>query len=176
MPGVSEAEQTRRLGAAGIERIRRAPVEFVRLMAMNYQSLWTIDRLHHPDRAARLTAFVAAHRPLPFERQAFSLEPDQVFEFQPSPRVRDVQAVFTTVEFWTGVFALVGLVGVATWRQLPPPLAVAATAALAAHGCLLLTATLAAGLSRFTLGLWPAIVVAAMFGLWSILPARVTAR
>jgi hypothetical protein len=157
-------------------RIRREPWAFVRLMAMNYQSLWTIDRLHHPDRAARLSAFIAARRPLPFERQAFSLEPDQVLEFQPTPRVRYVQTVITVVELWTAAFALAGLIGLATRRHLPPLLAIAATAALAAHGSLLLTATLAAGFSRFTLGVWPAIVAATLFGLWSILPARVIAR
>ena len=32
-------------------RIRRAPLAFARLTAMNYQSLWTVDRLRHPDRA-----------------------------------------------------------------------------------------------------------------------------
>ena len=42
--------------------------------------------------------------------------------------------------------------------------------ALAAHGCLLLTAILASGFSRFTQGVWPAIVMAAAFGLWSLLP------
>jgi hypothetical protein len=55
-------------------------------------------------------------------------------------------------------------------------LTISFTAALAAHGCLVFTATLAAGFSRFTLGLWPAIVAAACFGVWSLLPARVTAR
>ena len=176
MAGANEADQTQTLGSAGLARIRRAPLAFVQLMAMNYQSLWTIDRLHHPDRATRLSAFIAAHRPLPFERQPFSLESDQVLEFRPTPRVRYVQTAITVVQLWTAMFALAGLIGLATRRHLPPLLATAATAALAAHGCLLLTATLAAGFSRFTLGVWPAIVAATMFGLWSILPARVTAR
>ncbi len=55
-------------------------------------------------------------------------------------------------------------------------LAIATTSALTAHGCLVLTAILATGFSRFTQGVWPAIVMAAVFGLWSALPARVTAR
>lgn len=176
MPGVNEAKQTQTLGAAGTARIRRAPLGFARLMAMNYQSLWTIDRLHHPDRAVRLSAFLAAHRPLPFERQAFSLEPDQALAFQPVARVRYMQSVFAAVELWTGAFALGGLISLLRRRHLPPLLAMASTAALAAHGCLLFTAMLAAGFSRFTLGLWPPIVAAALFGLWSVLPARLTAR
>ena len=118
MAGVNEADQTRTLGAAGLARIRLAPLAFVQLMAMNYQALWTIDRLHHPDRATRLSAFIAAHRPLPFERQAFSLESDQVLEFRPTPRVRYVQVAMNVVQLWTAVFVLAGLIGLATRRHL----------------------------------------------------------
>jgi hypothetical protein len=39
--------------------------------------------------------------------------------------------------------------------------------ALTVHAGLLLTALLAAGFSRFLLGLWPAIVVACAFAAWS---------
>ena len=54
-------------------RARRSA--FARLTALNFRSLWTVDRLRHPDLAAALTAFVAAHRPMPFEQMAFALEP-----------------------------------------------------------------------------------------------------
>ena len=36
--------------------------------------------------------------------------------------------------------------------------------------------TTAAGFARFTLGIWPAIVTAALCGAWALLPARTTAR
>ncbi len=170
MPGVNESAQTRMLGEAGTARIRRAPTAFARLMAMNYRSLWTVDRLRHPDRAPALNAFIASHRPLPFEKLAFSLDPGQPLEFLPSPRVRYLQIVIGAIAIWTAGFALVGLGGALVSIPLPPAVAVAATAALAAHGGLLLTAALAAGFSRFTIGLWPAIVTASLFGLWSILP------
>src|SRR6185436_13529535 len=78
MPGLDEAGQTNALGRAANARIARAPIAFLDLLALNYGSLWTVDRLRHPDRAERLTAFMAAHRPMPFERLAFSLEPDEV--------------------------------------------------------------------------------------------------
>jgi hypothetical protein len=87
-----------------------------------------------------------------------------------------MQFAITIVAFWTGAIALAGLLGIAMRAQLPPLLAIAAAAALTAHGSLLLTATLAAGFSRFTLGLWPAIVTATMFGVWTALPSRLTAR
>ena len=90
-------------------RIRRAPFAFARLTAMNYQSLWTVDRLRHPDRAAALTAFIAAHRPMPFEKLAFSLEPEGTLAFQPSPRVRYMQWAMTVVAIWTAPIALAGI-------------------------------------------------------------------
>jgi hypothetical protein len=166
MPGLDESQQTETLGAAAIARIRRAPLAFARLTAMNYQSLWTIDRLRHPDRAPALTSFVAAHRPMPFEDLAFSLEPDEPFVFSGSERVRYVQWVMTLVAIWTMAIAMAGIYAAASRRTWPPLFTIAAAAALAAHGCLLLTALLASGFSRFMLGVWPAIVTAAVVGLY----------
>jgi hypothetical protein len=164
MPELDEADQTRTLGAAAFARIRRAPVAFLQLLGRNYLSLWTVDRLHHPARTPELNAFIATHRPMPFEDLAFRLEPDQVFEFQPSERVRYMQIAITIVAIWTAAIAVAGVAAIAAGVQLPPLLAIATTAALAAHGSLVLTALLAAGFSRFTLGVWPTIVTAAAVG------------
>jgi hypothetical protein len=173
MPGLHEADQTKTLGTVAFARIRRAPVEFLELTWMNYLSLWTVDRLRHPDRAQRLTDFVASHRPMPFERMAFSLEPDQAFAFQPSARVRYMQWAVTALAVWTAVLAAIGVVAMLRPERTSPLLAFASIAALAAHGGLLLTALLAAGFSRFTLGLWPAIVTAAAAGgYWAVMFAR----
>ena len=176
MPGLDESRQTATLGAAAAARIRRAPIAFAMLTAMNYQSLWTIDRLRHPDRAAALNSFIRSHRPMPFEELAFSLEPDAPFVFDGSERVRYMQWVMTIVAIWTLAMALVGLYAAIAMPQLPPHFTIAAVSSLTVHGCLLLTALLATGFSRFTIGVWPAIVMAAMFGAWSLLPARFIAR
>lgn len=174
---VDESVQTGTMGAAAMSRIRRAPFAFLDLLLMNYQALWTVERLRHPDRAPELAAFVAAHRPMPFEGLAFSLQPEHVMEFPPAPRVRYAQIAIGALAVWTGAIALVGLAGIVIAPRLPRSVAIAAVAALAAHGGLILTAGLAAGFSRFTLGLWPAIVTAALFGLWSIVESvRPTAR
>ena len=175
MPDLDEAEQTRTLARAANARMARAPLAFLDLLALNYGSLWTFDRLRHPDRAERLTAFVAAHRPMPFERFAFSLEPDQVLAFHPSPRIRYAQWATTALAIWTALLALAGLVGIAMPEKLSPIFTVAALAALTAEACLLLTATTAAGFARFTLGIWPAIVTAALCGAWALLPVRMKA-
>ncbi|HEX6164774.1 MAG TPA: hypothetical protein VFZ31_15495 [Vicinamibacterales bacterium] len=172
MPGVDESRQTETMGAAATARIRRAPFAFAMLTAMNYQSLWTIDRLRHPERAAALTAFVAAHRPMPFEDLAFSLEPGEPFVFNGLERVRYLQWVMSAVAIWTLAIAVVGIYAAIRRRELPPLVTIAASSALAAHSCLLLTALLASGFSRFTLGVWPAIVMAAVCGVHALLPAR----
>jgi len=173
MPGLHEADQTKILGTAAFARIRRAPLEFLKLTWMNYLSLWTVDRLRHPDRAERLTQFIAAHRPMPFERMAFSLEHGQVFAFEPSPRVRYMQWAVTALAVWTAILVAIGLVAIARPGRFSPLLVFASVAAFAAHGGLLLTALLAAGFSRFTLGLWPAIVTAAAAGVVALLQQRV---
>ena len=169
MPDLDEAGQTKTLGSAANARIARAPVAFLDLLSLNYMSLWTVDRLRHPDRAERLTAFIAAHRPMPFERLAFSLEPDQVLAFQPSPRIRYAQWAVTLLAIWTALLAGAALIGIALPERVSPLLAIAGLAALTAHACLLLTAATAAGFARFTLGIWPAIVMAALCGGWALL-------
>jgi hypothetical protein len=82
----------------------------------------------------------------------------------------------TAIAIWTGAIALSGVIAAFGATGLPPHFAIAAVAALSAHACLLLTAMLATGFARFTIGLWPAIVTAAVVGLWAVLPARLTGR
>jgi hypothetical protein len=110
---------------------------------------------------------------MPFERMAFSLEPDQPFTFAPSARVRYMQWGVTALAIWTAILAAIGIVAIARPSRFPPLLVFASIAAFAAHGGLLLTALLAAGFSRFTLGLWPAIVTAAAAGVAALLQQRV---
>ena len=164
MPNLNEAEQTKILGSAAMARLRRAPLEFAKLTAMNYLSLWTVDRLRHPDRAAALNAFIASHRPMPFEKFAFNLDPENALEFQPSARVRYMQWLMNIAGLWTAAIAVAGLIAAVVMPKLPPLFTIAAVSALAAHGSLLLTAMLASGFARFTLGVWPAIVMASVFG------------
>jgi hypothetical protein len=52
----------------------------------------------------------------------------------------------------------------------------ASVSALAAHGGLLLTSLLAAGFSRFTIGIWPAIITAAIVGASSLINRRFRSR
>jgi hypothetical protein len=163
-----EARQTAVIGAAGMARIRRAPLEFLKLTWLHYRALWTFNRLRHPDTVPALNQFIAEHRPLPFEEHALSLGPDRTLVFEASPTVRYAQWGLALVAMLTGALAVVGLVAAVGGLRLPPPVLVAGIAALTAHGGLLLTALLAAGFTRFLLGLWPALVVAGAFGAYGM--------
>jgi hypothetical protein len=163
-----EATQTEVMGAAGSARIRRAPWQFMRLTWLHYGSLWTINRLRHPDTANDLNAFLAAHRPLPYEELALSLGPDRTLEFTGSEYVRYAQYAMTVVAIVTGLLALTGLAAAIARPHLPPLVGTACVSALTAHAGLLLTALLAAGFTRFLLGLWPALVTAMGFAALAI--------
>jgi hypothetical protein len=80
----------------------------------------------------------------------------------------------TTLAVWTGLLAALGLVALFVPARFPPLLQFAGLSALAAHGGLLLTALLAAGFSRFTLGLWPTIVTAALAGVAALVSPLLT--
>ena len=168
-----EATQTEVMGAAGWARIRRAPWQFVKLTGLHYESLWTINRLRHPDTANDLNAFLATHRPLPYEELALSLGPGRTLEFTGSQRVRYAQYAISLIAVITGALAVFGCAAAIAVPRLSPALGVACVAALTAHAGLLLTALLAAGFTRFLLGLWPALVVALAFAVWQLLTRTV---
>ena len=161
----TEARQTAIMGSAGLARIRRAPWNFITLTWMHYGSLWTVNRLRHPDIAADLNAFLAAHRPLPYEELAMSLGPDRTMEFSGTQIVRYAQYAFIAIAVVTAILALVCVIAAITGFRLSPAIAAGAVAALTLHAGLLLTALLAAGFTRFLLGLWPALVLAVVLGL-----------
>jgi hypothetical protein len=160
----NEARQTEVMGAAGLARIRRAPLNFLQLTWRHYASLWTYDRLRHPQTAADLNAFLATHRPLPYEELAMSLGPDRSLEFSGSQSVRYAQYALFAIASVTGVLALTGCLAAIASFKLPPAFGAACVAALTVHAGLILTALLAAGFTRFLLGLWPAVVTALAFG------------
>jgi len=162
-----EAQQTASLGEAGLARIARVPLGFARLAALHYGSLWTVDRLRHPELAGALGVFIEANRPLPFEQEALRLQPGQPMDLPVSEPVRYLQFAVTTMSIFTAAVAVLGVVSACGAVQLPPMLAAASLAALVAHGGLWFTALFAAGFSRFTLGLWPAVTTATILGVWA---------
>lgn len=147
----------------GRERILAAPVNFARLTYRDFASLWAVAGQRHPRTARGLNEFVAAHRPVPFEHEAFKIDPKDPLEFQPLAAVRFMQPVVIGIGFLTGALALAGVIAALAGRPLPPVLAVACLAALTAHAGLLFTALFAAGNGRFLISMWPAVATASLF-------------
>ena len=153
------------LARAGAARLRRAPWNFVALTVTHYVSLWTVFKLQHPDTARVLTEFLASQRPLPFERETFKVEPGERIEFASRQWVRWVQPAVLGIGLFTLAIAAIGTVG-AVRGIASQPLIVATLASLTAHGTLLFSALGAAGISRFALAAFPAVVAASGIGLW----------
>jgi hypothetical protein len=164
----TEARQTAAMGAAAVARIQRSPWNFLTLTWMQYGSLWTVNRLRHPEIAADLTAFLATHRPLPYEELAMSLGPGRSMAFSGSQSVRYAQYAFSAIAIVTAALALAGVISAIAAFPLPAAMSAAAIAAITLHAGLILTALLAAGFTRFLLGLWPALVVAGVMGAWGL--------
>jgi hypothetical protein len=162
---ISEGDKNTALARAAIARITASPLGFLRLTAAHYVSLWTAYKLRHPSTASAMTTFLAANRPLPFERETFKVTPEQAISFESSEVVRIVQPLVLAVGVLTGAVAMCGLAG-AVHGRLSLPGSAAALAALTAHGCLMFSALAAAGLSRFMVSAFPAVVTALGLGLW----------
>jgi hypothetical protein len=173
---LSEPRWNDLLTTVGFERISRAPLRFAALTATHYGSLWTVSKQHHPNTAPLLNAFIASNRPLPLERAAFALDRSENLEFRSIEPVRFIQPIVILVGWLTGCCAVLGMAAAASRRLPPPALSVAFLAALTAHAGLLLTALLAAGISRFMVSLWPAVTTATLFSLWWIVSATLSQR
>jgi lysophospholipase L1-like esterase len=165
MSPLPEQAQNEMMAQVGVERIARAPLNFARLTALQYESLWTAYKLRHPDTTPALNAFIASNRPLPFEREAFAVNREDTLEFQAYRSVRFIQPVVILIGWLTGGLALLGLGAAASRRLLPAAVSIACIASLTAHSGLLLSALLAAGISRFMVSLWPAVMTALLFAL-----------
>ena len=161
------------LARAGLARLLRAPSGYVVLTARAYRSLWTAFRVRDPGTVPGLNAFIAQHRPLPFERLVFKVGLRDPIEFQSSGPVRLLQPVVSAIGWVTGCLALLGVAAAAARRELPQTLMVACLGSLAAHGTLLFYALFAAGIGRYMLGVWPAVTTAVLFGAWWAASGRI---
>lgn len=164
--GLPDARTNDILAAVARERILAAPGRFAALTATHYRSLWTAYKLRHPDTGAQLAQFLAAHRPLPFEREAFKLAPGAPIAFTPSASTLWIQPLVVALGIFTAAIAIGGVVWAVVVGDVPAPLIAASLASLTAHGSLIFTSVGAAGISRFMIAVFPAVVIASGLGGW----------
>ena len=151
-----------------LERIARAPLSYAHLVWVHYRSLWHIYAHNHPGFMEEFKAFADPLRPLPFSE----VKQTQIFNADIPPKKLALVArpAVMGVGILTALAAALGLLGLFRNRT-GPFLAVAATTSLAAHGALLLTAMLGLGLARYTMAVWPEMVVGSLFALFTLLKA-----
>lgn len=167
--GLSEPRVNDLTSEVGLARLERAPMRYVALWALNYRALWKAYPARHPATAPALNAYVASRRPLPFEADVFAPEGHYAFTIEPYPPAAFLRAALSLAGWATGALALLGLGAALIKPALPPMLAAATLAALAAHGGLLFTAALGAGAARFTVSFLPAIMMALLYAGWCLL-------
>lgn len=140
--------------AAAGSRILSNPVGFAHLTWLHYRSFWTVYDASHPLTPPRIEAFVAAHRPLPFEPWV----PALTERIQPRPIAWIAQPAILIAGLVTFGLAVSGLCGAAFRVVTDPGLAAATALALGVHGGALLVALTGVGIERYLLALWPLIV------------------
>jgi hypothetical protein len=162
-PGNEDPALARDAVAVALERMARAPANVAALALSNYRSLWAAYRLQDPDTSSSLNAFFASHRPLPFETEAFALRRGDTVRFQADERVRFIQPGVLIIGWATGCLAIAALAMAVARFEPPPALQIACLAALTAHAALGMSALVGRGIARYTLGVWPAIVIAMVY-------------
>lgn len=151
--GVDAASGTAR--AAALPRIIANPIGYLKLAWLHYTALWLPYGVLHPTEAPVINAFIAAHRPMPFEREVDVLKQD----IRPFHTATVMQPVMRLLGLLTTVLTLAGLISVVVPRALSPTLVVALLCALAVQGAFVLVALTGVGIPRYMLAMWPALML-----------------
>ena len=146
-------------------RIAANPLGYLQLSWRHYAALWSPYGPTIPSELQAANDFLDAHRPLPFEEQApvftQSLRAARVGVF--------AEPAMFVAALITAMLALAGLAAALRRQNLPPVLTVATIAALAVQGAAVVNALGGVGIPRYTLAMWPAIMVALACWSWSLL-------
>jgi len=160
--GLTETEINRIALPLAMRRIAAAPGEYLALVWMHTRSLWVFYSYSHPRLLPTMTAFIASHRPLPFESEVSGLTADTA----PSRLATVIRPGMIGLGFATLLLALLALPALV--RNPPPLLGAAIVAAVAVHASQLMVACVGVGIPRYTIALWPAIIAACLFALLAL--------
>ncbi len=146
----------------GLARLAQAPMAYVWLVWQHYRGLWTLYAASHPSTSKAANAYIQELRPLPL------VEPDDRLNAPvPASRLaRFVQPVFLAVWLTTLAVPIAALVQLIRRRALSPELSVTAILALMINGNFLLVALFGVSTLRYTIAMWPAMVVFGLLVVW----------
>jgi hypothetical protein len=159
---VIEAAQGRRgLIPVALARLRMGIPDYLRLTGDHLFCLWIVWTTDNNEKAA-LADYLAAHAPIPFADRV--LPPFEKSRAPPFPRL--VRTIMLTTAALLALAALLTIIGLFL-RPLALPLKLSGICGIAVHGGLILSALSSAGIPRYTIGLWPPMVVGILFfGAW----------
>jgi hypothetical protein len=135
---------------------------FLALWGERLRSLWTLSQNSAAPAAMAYNRFLAEHQPLPFAAVDSDLSRPAVVR----PHALLLRGVILALGAATALLALLVVVAALSGRRRgDAALNGAGLAALAIHGSQLLTALVGVGIPRYTLSLWPAMVLAVVLSL-----------
>ena len=154
----ASAAGDKNLVGAELARIRKGLPDYLRLTADHLFCLWTVWATDKNESRA-LAAYIAAHKPLPFGSDVLPhLEKSRVPPFPIF--VRTAMLATAASLALAGVLLFRGLV---CGRALSLELRLSGLCGMITHAGLVVTALLSMGLPRYTIGLWPPMVVGLLF-------------
>jgi len=157
VPGASKEIYAARL-EVGLSRIMANPLGYAELTLSHYVAMWAVYSQTHPDLAPEFRHFVSRNRPLPFE----SLVHDITFEPPIASYTRIARPAIVVIGLATAAIALVGF-GAIRLGSRDPFIIVGAASGFLTHAAIVFSALLGIGTGRYTIAMWPAMMVAILF-------------
>jgi hypothetical protein len=146
-----------------LARLRAGLTDYARLTADHLFCMWTMWATDSGEKAA-LAAYLTANGPVPFAEQV--LPPFEKSRTPPFPRV--VRALLLGIAAALAVSGLSLVLALCLQRPLALPLRVSGICGIIVHIGLIVSALGSVGIPRYTIGLWPPMVVAVLFlGRWA---------
>ena len=155
--GLSQVEANRISFKVGLERIQKRPFDLLALDWADYWSLWEV--FHDPSLTPAFNTYMSAHTPAPYQQ----FQGNRMIEV-PKSRIGG----FGNAAMMAVAIALLASSFSAVWmairgKQASSGVVIAVISAAVAQGVLAMTALTAPAISRFVLGVWPAVAVAAVY-------------
>lgn len=155
----------------GRARLIKAPGAYLGLVADHFRGVWTVYASRHPGAVAAVNAYLEANRPLPYEAAGGALA-KPIVVYPPARFIQPALLILGAMTF----LAMTWLVAWYVRRRRSRALTIAGLAALMVNANFLLVALAGLGIPRYTVAMWPAIIVSAAFLFCAmvhhLLPAR----
>jgi hypothetical protein len=145
-----------------LARLRMGMPDYLRLTGDHLFCLWIVWTTENDEKVA-LADYLAAHAPVPFADSV--LPPFEKSRAPPFPRL--VRTIMLTTGALLALAALLTIIGLLLRCSLALSLNFSGICGIVVHAGLILSALGSAGIPRYTIGLWPPMVVGILFfGAW----------